>query len=187
MAFKKLMTRTFGIVATVLFIALVCAVSWQVFTRQVLKSPSAWTGEFAQVCFVWVSFAGAAFVFGERGHIAVDFVARRLNDSIQRTIAVIVQIVIALFAALALIWGGARAVSIAWNQNLTALPMTIGVVYLILPIVGVAITVCAVIDAIAIATGVEDAYPDLDDGDEPRDLDALKAHAEANASMIKEA
>ena len=37
-----------------LFSVLVVTVVWQVITRQILQSPSAWTSELAQYLFVWL-------------------------------------------------------------------------------------------------------------------------------------
>src|SRR5699024_9036194 len=113
-----------------------------VFTRQVLHSPSTWSEELSKILFVWLAFAGSAFLFGERGHIAVDFIARKLPLSAQRILQVIVQIVILVFAVLAMIWGGYLAASIAWNQQMTALPLTLGWVYVIIPIAGVGRASC---------------------------------------------
>ena len=160
-ALKATLTRVLGVVSVILFAVLVCVTVWQVFTRQVLHSPSTWSEELSKILFVWLAFAGSAFLFGERGHIAVDFIARKLPVSGQRILQVIVQIVIIVFAVLAMIWGGYLAASIAWNQQMTALPLTLGWVYVIIPIAGVFIAFFAVVDLIAVATGREPSYPEI--------------------------
>lgn len=171
---KNIVSRVFGWASVIIFAVLVCTTVWQVFTRQVLNSPSTWSEEFAKICFVWLSFLGAAFVFGERGHIAVDFLARQAPLGIQRVFATLVQVSILIFAALGMVWGGMRAASIAWNQNLTALPFTIGWVYIVIPIAGIAIAFFSVIDLINVLKGDEPPYPDIDEADEPRGLEEIK-------------
>lgn len=171
---KNVVSRVFGWASVVIFAVLVCTTVWQVFSRQVLNSPSTWSEEFAKICFVWLAFLGAAFVFGERGHIAVDFLARKAPLGVQRVFASLVQVSILIFAILGMVWGGMRAATIAWNQNLTALPFTIGWVYIVIPIAGVAIAFFALIDIINVIKGEEPPYPEIDEGDEPRDLSEIK-------------
>lgn len=167
---KEKVSLIFGWLSVIIFAILVLTTTWQVFTRQVLNSPSTWSEEFAKICFVWLAFLGAAFVFGERGHIAVDFMARKAPLGVQRVVASIVQVTIILFALFGMVWGGIRAASIAWTQNLTALPLAIGWVYVVIPIAGLAIALFALIDFLSVAKGEEPPYPEIEDPDEPRDL-----------------
>lgn len=176
MKFKSVVTKALGLASIALFAVLVCVTVLQVFSRQVLHSPSTWSEELSKLLFVWLSFAGSAFLFGERGHIAVDFVARKFSSSTQRILQIIVQLLIVVFALLGMVWGGYLAASIAWNQQLTALPLTIGWVYVVIPIAGLFIAMFAVIDLISVASGKEEPYPDIDESEEPRDLDELEGH-----------
>lgn len=168
---KKILRSILAVLSVILFAVLTCVTVWQVFTRQVLDSPSTWSEELSRLLFVWLSFIGAAFLFGERGHIAVDFVARRFPPGVQKYLAAFVQVIIFFFAVVAMVWGGYLASSIAWEQNLTALPFTIGWVYLVIPITGVCIAIFAVIDFIEVITGKEPPYPDVDESDEPINLE----------------
>ncbi|BAU96676.1 C4-dicarboxylate transport system permease small protein [Corynebacterium suranareeae] len=176
MTLKSGITKALGFASTILFAVLVCVTVWQVFSRQVLHNPSTWSEELSKLLFVWLSFIGSAFLFGERGHIAVDFLARKLPLKTQRVLQVIVQLLVVLFALLGMIWGGYLAASIAWNQQLTALPLTIGWVYVVIPIAGIFIALFAIIDLISVASGKEDPYPEVDESEEPRDLDELEGH-----------
>lgn len=173
---KDKLTKALGVISVILFAVLVCVTVWQVFSRQVLNDPSTWSEELSKILFVWLSFAGSAFLFGERGHIAVDFIARKLPLAGQRILQIIVQIIVVLFAVLAMIWGGYLASSIAWNQQMTALPLTLGWVYVIIPIAGVFIAIFAVMDLIAVATGKELPYPEIDESDEPLHMEELEGH-----------
>lgn len=165
-AVKKVLDRTLAAICVVLFAVLVLEVVWQVFTRQVLGDPSTWSEEAARYTFVWLGFFAAALVFSERGHIAVDYGVRKLPAVGQKAVAVVVQLLIITFAAVGLIWGGWRASQGAWNQNLTALPTQIGVMYLVMPITGVLIVVYALYHLAAVLRGDEEPVTDTDDVDE---------------------
>lgn len=143
---KGLMTALKWI-CVVLFAALVIVVVWQVFARLVLNQPQAWTDEASRMIFVWLGLFAAAFVFGERGHIAVTFVVDKMPLGLRKVVAVLIQVGIAVFAVFVLIWGGVGAAQNTWLQNLTALPLQIGHMYIILPIVGVAIIFYAIYNA----------------------------------------
>jgi len=162
---KLLLDRLLTWVCVVLFATLVVDVTWQVFTRQVLDQPSTWSEELAKYLFIWLGLFASALVFGERGHIAVDFAAKKLPAKAQLVVAVLVQLSVLVFTALVLVWGGLRVVDLAWEQNLTGLPVNVGPLYLALPISGVLIALYTLYHLVRILTGaeraVEDAEPDV--------------------------
>lgn len=119
-----------------LFAALVLVVCWQVFSRQVMQDPATWTTTAAQYLFVWLALFGSAYVFADRGHIAVDFIVRLLKISHKRYTEAIVQFIILLFAMFVLVWGGLRGVDLTWSQQVSGLPVNVGSMYLALPISG---------------------------------------------------
>ncbi|GAB2737733.1 TRAP transporter small permease [Salinifilum aidingensis] len=152
---KRISDRALAAVCVTLFALLVVTVSWQVFTRQVLGEPSSWSEELAKYVFVWLGMFGAALVFSERGHIAVDVFVRKFPARPRRVVAALVQLAVLAFSALALVWGGARLTSVAWGQRLTALPGHLGIVYVVMPITGVIIAAYALHHALAILRGEE--------------------------------
>ncbi|GAA4526754.1 TRAP transporter small permease [Brachybacterium paraconglomeratum] len=174
------LNRSLGITTAILFTIMVLAVVWQVFTREVLQSPAAWTEELAKYIFVWTSLVGAALVFSERGHIAVTFVVERLPRAGRVIASLLIQCVILFFALVVLVYGGILAAQNTWAQQLTALPGTIGQAYLVLPLTGVIIALIAVLhliedvrgagpltstvvhteEAVPVVPGLEDAIAD---------------------------
>ena len=152
--------RALGWICIFFFALLVFITVWQVFARQVLNSPSTWSEELAKITFVWLSFLGAVYVLGERGHIAVDFAVRKTPIALQKITAIIVELTTFFFAIVALLIGGYYASSIAWGQNLTALPLSIGWVYLVMPISGVLMALFSIIDVIEIMRGQLSPYAD---------------------------
>lgn len=163
---KKVLDRVLYWITVVLFALLVVVVVWQIFSRQVLHDPSTWTEEGARMTFVWLGLFASAFVFGERGHIAVEFVVRKLPLGGERVVSVLVQLVVLAFAVIVLVWGGWRASQNAWLQNLSALPFTLGQMYLALPISGVLIAFYSLYYIQAVARNTQLPYGDHSDEDE---------------------
>lgn len=165
-AVKNVLDLVLKSVCVVLFAVLVVDVSWQVIARQVLNSPSGWSEELATYLFIWMALFGSALVFGERGHIAVDFAVRRLPEKVQIAVTVVVQLAILTFTGLVLVWGGYRISSLAWDQNLPGLPVSVGVLYSALPISGILVAFYTLYHLIRILRGAEravdpDAEPEL--------------------------
>lgn len=140
-------------ISIALFVVLVLVVFWQVFTRQVLQAPSGWTTTVSQYLFIWLVLFSVAMVFGERGHVAVDFFARLMPRPAQRVTSVLVELSVLAFALLGLVWGGIRGMSISFDQAIPGLPVTVGQMYLALPIAGVLIALFALEDLVRAARG----------------------------------
>lgn len=163
---KRGLDTTLAWFCVVLFAVLVIDVTWQVFTRVVLNDPSGWSEELAKYLFIWLGLFGSAFVFGERGHIFVDFAVAKLPDAVKHWIGVLMQLVILAFASLVLVYGGYKISALAWDQNLTGLPVNVGWLYTALPITGVLICFYTVYHLVAILRRAEsgiaaDAEPDV--------------------------
>ena len=162
-AIKNVLDRLLAGLCIALFGALVLVVTWQVFTRQVIGDPSTWTSTTAQYLFVWLSLFGAAYVFSERGHIAVDFLARRTGARTQRAIGSFTMLVVLAFALLVLVWGGTRGVGLTWGQNVSGLPVNVGQMYLALPVSGALIAFSAIHHLYKVAVGREAGLPISED------------------------
>ena len=106
---------------------------------------------------------GSAYVFSERGHIAVDFVARKAGAGGQRVIGVLTLSIVAVFAILVLIWGGIRVTEISWTQQVSGIPVTVGQMYLALPISGALIVFYSVFHIVKILVGREAGLPIAED------------------------
>lgn len=157
---KNAIDKVLLIVCVALFMILVVVVSWQVVARQILNDPSQWSETLSRYLFVWVGMLGAALVFGERGHIAIDVAARRLPEVPQKVLAIVVQLIVIVFSAYILVWGGWRATDNAWGQNLSGLPTTVGMWYLVLPMAGVLIIFYSIYHMLGVGSGEEAAFDD---------------------------
>ena len=120
---------------------LVIDVLWQVFSRYVLNSPSAFTDEMAGFLLIWVGLLGAAYVSGKDEHLAIDFFAKKLSLPRQRIVQFLIYIFIFIFAGTVLLIGGVWLVYTRFilEVNSSALSIPLGYVYLALPISGVLI------------------------------------------------
>ena len=167
-------------ISIALFVVLVLVVIWQVFTRQVLQAPSGWTTTVSQYLFIWLVLFSVAMVFGERGHVAVDFFARLMPRPAQRVTSVLVELSVLAFALLGLVWGGIRGMSISFDQAIPGLPVTVGQMYLALPIAGVLIALFALEDLVRAARG-----DDMLAGDDAQTEAALQS-ADADADGAPE-
>lgn len=156
--FSRSLTRVISIACIVLFAVLVLTVVWQVVARQVIQNPSVWSEELARYVFVWLGFFGATLVFSERGHISMDFLVRKLPTPLLRTTLILTQLAISGFIAIVFVWGGLRYAEQSWSQSLSALPVTVGPMFLVMPITGVLIIWFAVlhlVEALASTTPIE--------------------------------
>lgn len=143
-AVSKVLDRVLSVACIVLFAVLVVVVVWQVVARQILGSPSTWSEEAARYLFVWLGFFGAALVFSERGHIAVDFVVRMFPKPLMRAALVFVQLTIIALAGVVFLYGGWLYAQQSWGQSLSALPFQVGQMYMVLPVTGALIVWYAV-------------------------------------------
>ena len=104
-----------------------------------VKRPSSWTEELAKYLLVWVSILGAAYVTGQRAHIAIDIVLQRSSPTRKKRLLLLIDIIVFLFALVVLVIGGINLVQITLPQISSALQIPLGYVYSIIPISGLII------------------------------------------------
>lgn len=160
---RRAIDHVLAAVCVAIFTALVVIVGWQVFSRQLLSAPATWTEETSRYVFVVLALLGSALVFSERGHIAVELLAARLRPTVQRVVAVVVEVTVIFFAVYVLIYGGMRAATNAWGQDISTMPVTVGHIYLVLPLTGVLVTYFAICHMVGVLAGAEQAVPEIDE------------------------
>ena len=134
----RLLDRVLVVLLAALFAALVVMVVWQVLSRYVLKSPSAFTEEAARYLMIWVSLLGASYAFRMRVNIGLDLLTRKLTGSNKRIVEVAALTATVLFALLILLVGGMRLVELTWSldQVSAVLGIRMALVYLVIPLSG---------------------------------------------------
>ena len=124
-----------------ILVGMVLNVIWQVFTRFLTSSPSAFTNELARYLMIWLGILGAAYISGKQEHVAIDFFVKKLNNSLRRFIDRFVLLSILSFAFFVMIIGGINLVYITLKleQYSPSLQIPLALVYSIIPISGVLI------------------------------------------------
>jgi TRAP-type C4-dicarboxylate transport system permease small subunit len=133
--------RLLANILVILMTAMVLNVLWQVASRFLLGSPSSFTDELARYLMIWVGILGAAYVAGQNMHVAIDVLPRRFSPKTQKRLALLVRVLIILFALGAMVVGGLRLVYITHvlDQNSPALQVPLSVVYVVIPVSGLLI------------------------------------------------
>lgn len=136
---RKSVDKVLGIVLIVLMSVLIIDVMWQVISRYVLAHPSSFTDEIAGYLLVWVGLLGAAYVAGEKEHLAIDLLLQRSKGRTRMVIEMIIYTITGLFVLFVLVIGGANLVYTRFLLHVTSasLELNLGYVYLVLPISGI--------------------------------------------------
>ena len=119
----------------------VLIVLWQVFSRFILHRPSSFTEEAARFLLIWIGLLGAAYACGQKLHLAIDILRRRLKGKRQRALEIFIQLAVFIFAFGVMVVGGARLalITLRLHQISAALRMKLGYVYLAIPLSGLLI------------------------------------------------
>jgi TRAP-type C4-dicarboxylate transport system permease small subunit len=150
MTHRRIIDKLLGWAVTLIMGILVLNVLWQVASRFLLGHPSSFTDELAGFLLIWVGLLGAAYATGQKQHLAIDLFSHKFSERKKRLQSTLINILIALFAIVVLIGGGANLVYITFhlNQISSALQIPIGYVYLVLPLSGLFIIYYAITDLI---------------------------------------
>ena len=105
----------------------------QVFSRYVINSPLMWTEEMARYCCLWMVMLAAGLVMDRGMHIALEYVVDRLPGPARRVQAVLVQLLVLAFS-LILINPAFEIVSRVWSTTSPALQLSMGMVYMAVPV-----------------------------------------------------
>lgn len=122
----------------VIMAAITINVLWQVFSRFILLNPSSFTEELSRYMLVWLGILGAAYVAGQKMHLAIDLLLTKLEGRSKAYLEIFIQICIFAFALFVMVIGGSRLVTITLllNQISAALQVRLGFVYMVVPVSG---------------------------------------------------
>jgi len=88
------LSRSILVLCVVLCGAIFIALSTQVISRYVFNAPIHMTDAVAEGALIWMTFLGAAMVYRERGHIAVDLVEMKAPPMVRRIIAIAIHVMV---------------------------------------------------------------------------------------------
>lgn len=127
---------------------MVVVVSWQVVVRYLFSSPSKYSDELAGFLLIWLGLLGAAYVLGEKGHLAIDTVSKKLNGKSKKIAGLAMWGLILFFSLMVIGAGGAWLVYTRFVLEVTSsvLGINLGYVYLALPISGLVMSFYSVVE-----------------------------------------
>ena len=135
---KNIIDKTLSWIVIVLMAVITINVLWQVFSRFVLQNPSSFTEELARYMLIWVGILGAAYVAGQKLHLAIDLLSTKLKGKPNALLEIFIQLCIFVFSFFVMVIGGLRLVYITLqlNQISAALQVPLGYVYIVVPMSG---------------------------------------------------
>lgn len=166
---KAVIDLTLRWIVIAIFATLVVCVTWQVTSRFILGAPSVVTDEIARFLFMWLALIGGAYTFGLRRHLAIDLLTMNLTGRAKLASEAAILMVVAAFAVIVMVWGGASLVSrtLDSGQVTPALRLSMGWIYGAIPFAGTIIVYYCVLFFADIARG----RAPRPDGDMPMPLE----------------
>ena len=132
------------------FIAIMTAlVTWQVITRYFFKSPNAYTEQICKYMFIWLVLLASAYVFGKKEHMSIVFIREKFTGRTAVKVNIMVEVIVIVFALSVLVIGGFNNTLLTMGQHDSVLPITISMIYVMLPISGlltVMYSICNIMD-----------------------------------------
>ncbi len=150
---RKWMDLILSTVCAVLFALMVVVGSYQIITRFVFNNPSTVSEELLTYSFAWMAMFSSVYVFGKRDHMKMGFLADMLPEASKRVLDIAIEILIVLFAAAVLIYGGTTIMQLTMTQKTASLGVSMGMIYMVMPISGVLITIYGLLNIADMCTG----------------------------------
>lgn len=135
-------------------IAVICAVSWQVFGRYVLNNTPTWAESLALLLVIYVTMLGVAVGVRDSGHIGLESMLVLAPDWLRLKMEYLIHVLVMVFG-LAMAWNcGYLAISV-WDYRLPTLWISEGWKYVPATVSGVLIVMFSIEHVIALAQGRE--------------------------------
>jgi len=112
-------------------------VVYQVVTRKVFNSPSAYSEAISQYLFVWMIMYGSAYIFGMKEHLDITILKDKLKGTALLVVELLTNICLVLFSAVVLMYGGYVITAQQMATTDAALGIPMGVIYSAIPLSGV--------------------------------------------------
>lgn len=130
-----------------IFTALLACVVWQVLARW-MGINSTFTDEAARFMFIWAGLFGASLAHGQKRHLAIDLFTRKLTANKKKCSEVFIHLLVILFSTFVMVIGGYMAMLNAGSQISSAMHIPMWIVYLAIPLNGLAISFYSLHDLI---------------------------------------
>ena len=107
----------------------------QVVARYGFKNSITWSEELGRFIFVYMSFIGMAVAIKQKKHVALDLLLRKVGPRARQIISIINNILL-IVLAIAIFWSGYKMSGMAMRQISSAMKLSMGYIYLVIPISG---------------------------------------------------
>ena len=145
---KNALNRILEVVCSVLFAFITIVGTYQIVSRYVFNAPSTISEELLTYSFTWLALLAAALVFGKKDHMRMSFIADKFNGNKAIFIGIVSELLVMIFAALVLVYGGISITKLTTTQITASLGVNMSYIYMILPICGVMIVVYSIVNII---------------------------------------
>lgn len=124
----------------------------QIGARRQLFPLLLWTDEITRFAMIWICFLGALIAFRESAHFRVGFVMERLSSRPAFAINIAAKLIVLLLIVI-LAWYGIKVDITQWSQRAVTFGMSLGWVYIALPITAVGMLPALALEIYRILTG----------------------------------
>ena len=124
--------------------------TYQISSRYFFNKPSTISEELLTYTFAWLALFAAAYVFGARDHMRMNFLLSKFPDKTRHIIELITEVIIVVFAGAVMIYGGISIMRLTMSQTTASLGIPMGLVYMAVPISGILIVIYGILNIISL-------------------------------------
>lgn len=147
----RLLDNALRVCAVLLMLALLASVVTGVVSR-VFGRPVPWSDELAQNLLVWTGFTGLMIAARRRNHIRITVLIDRLPRRLRAAMEIALRLAVILFAVSLMRWG-TPLIERNWDIDWVSLPLSVGLLYLPIPLVALVLIGQAMAEIAEIARG----------------------------------
>lgn len=145
-SFKYKITKALEIICIAIFVFITLLGSYQIITRYVFNSPSTISEELLTFSFTWLALLASSLVFGSKDHMRMGYVADKFKGTSAVVLSIISEILILLFAAVVMVYGGISITKLTNTQITASLGVPMSYIYVIVPISGILTIIYSIIN-----------------------------------------
>lgn len=134
---KFVIDKIMEVICVIILAVMTVLVTYQVFARFILNSPSAISEALSQYLFVWMIMFGSAYVFGVREHLTIDLIRDKFPPAVEMVVEILSNIVLAVFILLVCVYGGYMYTKGQAVQVDPSLLISKAVLYISQPVTGI--------------------------------------------------
>lgn len=152
---KYVLNRVLEIICIALFAFIIIIGSYQIITRYIFNSPSTVSEELLTFSFTWLALLASALVFSKREHMRMGYLADKLKGNAGHILSIVSELLIIIFAALILVYGGLSITKLTKTQVTASLGVPMSYIYAIVPVSGVLTILFSIINIFELISAIK--------------------------------